>query len=88
MTKTVVLTVGLAAYTCESVTLNYALKTFTFGYTDNIYKSYILKNVCKRKSVTEFYFPFEICRKLYKFTFRGGSCLCKMPFKRGAGVLF
>ena len=88
MTQTVVLTMGLAAYTCESVTLYNALKTFTFGYSDNIYERNVLKNVRKRNGVTELKLPFEVCGELHKLAFRGGSCLCKMALEGFAGVLF
>ena len=42
MTKTVVLTVGLTAYSGETVTFNNALESFTFRSTDNIHKCHVL----------------------------------------------
>ena len=42
VTKAVVLTVSLAAYTGETVTFNNALESFTFRSTDNIYECHVL----------------------------------------------
>jgi hypothetical protein len=38
VTETVVLAVGLAAYTGETMTLDHTLETFTFGSTDDIHE--------------------------------------------------
>lgn len=89
MTKTVVLTVSLSAYTGESVTVNNALETLTFRSTDDVNVSNILsEDVGYGELVTEFQLSCEVCLELDKLAHRSGSCLFEMPHQRRAGVLF
>ncbi len=86
MTETVVLAVGLATYTLEMVTVNNTLEAFTFGSTDDIHKCALFENVGESDGVAELEFSLEVCREFDKLALRSGSCLCKMPFERGAGM--
>ena len=82
------LTVGLTTYSGESVTLNYALETFTPRSTDNIYELDVIHDVLDRDGVSELDLSREVCRKFDKLALRSGSCLFEMPLKRRAGVYF
>ena len=89
MTQTVVLTVGLTAYTLKVVTVHNTLETLTFGSTDNIDECDILfEDVGNGDLVAQLEFALEICFKLYELAHRSDPCLCKMTLKGLAGVLF
>ena len=89
MTQTVVLTVGLTAYTLKVVTVHNTLETLTFGSTDNIDECDILfEDVGNGDLVAQLEFALEICLKLYELAHRSDPCLCKMTLKGLAGVLF
>ena len=88
MTKTVVLTVGRAADSCETMTFNNALESFTLRSTDYIDVLHFFENICECNGVAELKLSLEVCREFDKLTLRSGSCLFKMPFERGAGMLF
>ena len=79
---------GLATYSCESVTLHNALETLTLGSTDDVYERAFADNVSKNDYVAEFELCREVGREFDQLAVRCGSCLFKMPFERGAGVLF
>ena len=89
MTQTVVLAMGLAAYTCESVALDDALESLTLGCTDDINeRDAFADNIGEGHGVAEIKFPCEIGLKLDQFALGSGSCLFEMPLKRRAGVFF
>ncbi len=82
------LAVCLAADAAESVAFHNSLKTFTFGSADNVYISRICENIGYSEYVAQFKFLGEIRLEFDEFAPRGGSCLCEVPHKRLAGVLF
>ena len=88
MTQPVVLAVGLASDSTESVALYHALKTFTFRSTGDIYIGGVSEYIAYRKGVTQFKLLSEVRLELDDLVLRCGSCLCKMPLQRRAGVLF
>ena len=89
MAKTVVLTVGLTAYTGESVALYDALEAFTLRSTDYVHERNVFcEDVRNCERVTEFELSCEVRLELDELALRSGSCLFEVPHKRRAGVLF
>ena len=86
MTETVVLAVGLSADTLEVVTLYNTLEAFTFRSTDDVNESALFEYIAEGYGVAELEFSLEVRREFDELAFRSGSCLCKMPFERGAGM--
>jgi len=83
-----VLTMSGAADSCETMTFYNALESFTLRSTDNIDELHLFEYIAECYGVAEFELSLEVCREFDKLTLRGGSCLFKMPFERGAGMLF
>ena len=88
MTETVVLTVGLAAYAREAVTLHDALETFTFGSTDDVDELDIGEDVSNAQDVAQFELSREVGREFDHLLLGSGSCLFEVPFQGSAGVFF
>ena len=76
MTETVVLAVGAAADTGESVALYDALEAFTLGCADDVHEfDAFCDDVSKRDDVAELEFSREIGREFDQFLLGSGSCL-------------
>ena len=70
------LTVGLAAYACEAVTVHNALETLTFGSTDDVHERDILfEDVGDCESVAKFELSLEVRLKFDELAPGSGSCL-------------
>ena len=87
MTETVVLTVSLTAYSLETMAFNNALKSLTFGGTDNIYLLIGLKKLVCGDLVTSLQLKTETF-ELNQMSLRCYSSLVKMAFFSTVGVLF
>jgi hypothetical protein len=89
VTETVVLTVGLSAYTGEPVAMHDALEPFTFRSADNVHEvDALVDNILDLEDVTKLELLLEICRELDELALRSGTGLFEMPHQRRAGVLF
>jgi hypothetical protein len=89
VTQTVVLAVGLSAYTGEAMAVHNTLETLTFGSTDDIHERHtFLEDVRYGESVAKLEFALEISRKLDKFAHGSDPCLCEVALEGLAGVLF
>ena len=80
------LTVGGTTYALEAVTLHNALETTTLGSTDNVHVLGVCEHLCG-EDVTELELLVESDLELNHLLLRSGSCLCKMPLERRAGLL-
>ena len=89
MAQTVVLTVGLSAYTGKAVAVHNALESLTLGCSDDVYISYVLgEDVGYGENVTELELSCEVSLELNELALGSGSCLLEVPHERSAGVLF
>jgi hypothetical protein len=88
VTETVVLTVGLATDTGESVALDDALETLTLGGTDDIDELDVLSDdVGDRQGVAQFQLTREIGLEFDDLFLGRGSCLFEVALQGRAGVL-
>ena len=88
MTKTVVLTVGLAADSCEAVAVHNALETLTFRSTYHVHEGdFSLEDVLNGQNVAELELPAVICGEFDKLALGSGTGLLKCPI-RGALACF
>ena len=78
---------GLTAYTLETMAFNNALKSLTFGGTDNIYLLTGLKELVNGDLVTGLQLKAETF-ELNQMSLRSYSSLVKMAFLCTVGVLF
>jgi hypothetical protein len=86
--ETVVLTVGLATYTGESVTLHDALETLTFRSTDHINEFDILsEDVGHGDGVSELELSGEVCLEFHELLLGSSSSLFEMALQSLAGAL-
>ena len=86
--ETVVLTVSEISNTAETVSLDYALETFTFRGSYNVNKFAFLEDIhCKDFTVFLLVALLE-AGELGKIAFRCGTCFCKMAFHRLGGMRF
>ena len=84
-----VLTVGLAADSCEAVAVHNALETLTFRSTDHVHEGDLsLEDILNGENVAELELPAVICGEFYKLALGSGTGLFEMPHQRRAGVLF
>ena len=81
------LTVGLAADTGETITVDNALETLTLRSTDNVDILGVSKDVSYCEGVAKLELTSEIRLEFDEFTHWCNSCLFEMPLKRLAGVL-
>ena len=80
------LTMGLAADSGESVALDYALETLTFGSTDDIYEVPFSDYIAENHSVAQLELIREVGREFDQLAMGGCARFLKMPFERGAGM--
>lgn len=78
---------GLTAYTLETMAFNNALKSLTFGGTDNIYLLTGFKELVNGDLVTGLQLKAETF-ELNQMSLRSYSSLVKMAFLSTVGVLF
>ena len=83
--ETVVLTVSLLTHTAETVTLNYALETFTFAGTNNIYETTFLEEFYS-ESISESGDSFERF-ELGQVSLRSHTGFLEVTGHRLSGVL-
>jgi hypothetical protein len=89
VTETVVLTVGLAADSCEAVAVHNALETLTFRGTDHVHeRNFVAEDVSDREDVTELELFGEVGGEFHELALGSGTGLFEMPHQRRAGVLF
>ena len=82
------LTVSEISNTAETVSLDYALETFTFRGSYNVNKFAFLEDF-NRKDLTVFLLVTLLkTRELCKIALRCGTCFCKMTLHRLRGVRF
>ena len=81
------LTVGHTTDTGESVALDYALETLTFGSTDNVNELDILcEDVCYGNGVSKLELSCEVCLEFHELLLGSSSCLFKMTLQGRAGA--
>ena len=89
MTQTVVLTVGLSAYTGKAVAVHNALETLTFGSTDYVHECNIFgEDVGNCERVAKLELSLEVRLEFDELAHRSNPCLCKVTLEGLAGVLF
>ena len=89
MAETVVLTVGLAAYSLEVVTMYNSLESLTLRSTDYVNERGLLeRNVTHTDDVTELELTTEVVFELDEFAHWRNSCLFEVALKSLAGMLF
>lgn len=86
--ETVVLTVSEISNTAETVSLDYALETFTFRGSDNVNKFAFLEDFNSKDLAIFLLVALLKAGELGKITLRRGACLCKMALHRLRGVRF
>jgi hypothetical protein len=88
VTESVVLAVGLATDTGESVALHDALETLTLGGTDNVHELDVFReDIGDREDVTELEITGEVGLELEHLLLGGGPCLFEMALQSLAGLL-
>ena len=81
------LTVGLTTDTGESMTLYDALKTLTFGSTDNINEFDVLcEDIGNGDGVSKLELSCEVCLEFYEFLLGSSSSLFEMALEGRAGA--